>query len=84
MGYQHTKADHAVFTCTSNSALSIIALYINDITMASGNLESISQHKVSLKESYKMTDLGDLSWILGMHVTCDCNTMDHHIPAKTH
>ena len=61
MSYQHTKADHTVFTCTCNGTLSIIALYIDDITMASGDLESISQHKVSLKESYEMTDLGDLS-----------------------
>ena len=59
---------------TCNGALSIIALYVNDITMASGDPESISQDKASLRESYEMTDLGDLSWILGMHVTCNCDT----------
>ena len=74
MGYQRTKADHAVFTCTRNGALSIIALYVDDITMASGDLESISQDKVSLRESYEMTDLGDLSRILGMHVMRDRDT----------
>ena len=73
MGYQCTEADHAVFMCTRNSALSIIALYVDDSIMASGDLESISQDKASLRDSYEMTDLGDLSWILGMHVTRDRN-----------
>ena len=67
----NTKADHTVFTRMRNGTLSIIALYVDDSTMASGDLESISQDKASLRERYEMTDLGDLSWILGMHVTCD-------------
>jgi transposase InsO family protein len=71
MGYQRTEADHAVFTRTRNSALSIIALYVDDITMASKDMETIDQDKASLRESYEMTDLGDISWILGMHVTRD-------------
>jgi hypothetical protein len=45
------EADHAVFVRT-HGTLSIIALYIDDITMVS-------------------KDLGDISWILGMHVTHD-------------
>ena len=71
MGYQRTEADHAVFTRTRNSALSIIALYVDDITMASKDIETINQDKAALRESYEMTDLGNISWILGMHVTCD-------------
>jgi hypothetical protein len=71
MGYQHTEADHTVFTCTHNSALSILVLYVDDITMVSEDLETINQDKASLRESYEMTDLGDISWILGMHVTCN-------------
>jgi hypothetical protein len=71
MGYQHTEADHAVFTRTHNGALSIIALYVDDITMASKDIETINQDKAALRESYEMTDLSDISWILGMHVTRD-------------
>jgi hypothetical protein len=41
--------------------------------MVSKDLEGINKDKAALRESYKMTDLGDISWILGMHVTCDRN-----------
>jgi hypothetical protein len=73
MGYQHTEADHAVFVHT-HGTLSIIVLYVDDITMVSKDLKGINQDKAALRESYEMTDLGDISWILGMHVTCDRNT----------
>jgi hypothetical protein len=33
MGYTRTDADHTVFTRGAGSALSIIALYVDDITM---------------------------------------------------
>jgi reverse transcriptase-like protein len=54
-----------------DSEHSIIALYVDDITIASKNLKIISQDKEALKKHYKMTDLGEISWILGMHVMRD-------------
>lgn len=45
MGYTCTDADHAVFTRGAGSALSIIALYIDDITMVATTLASISCNK---------------------------------------
>jgi len=68
MGYQRTKANHAVFTCTSPS-MSIITLYIDDITMASKDLNTIKRDKEALKQRYEMMDLGELNWILGICVT---------------
>jgi Reverse transcriptase (RNA-dependent DNA polymerase) len=41
MGYQRTDTDHAVFVCNENNTPSIIALYIDDITMVSKDLEVI-------------------------------------------
>jgi hypothetical protein len=41
MGYQRTDADHAIFVCNENNTPSIIALYIDDITMVSKDLEVI-------------------------------------------
>ena len=39
--------------------------------MVSNSLEAINQDKEELKKHYKMTDLGEINWILGMHVTRD-------------
>ena len=55
-------------------AFSIIALYVNNITMVTSSLASINQDKEALKHCYKMTNLGELSWILGMHVSYNHDT----------
>ena len=73
MGYTRTDADHAVFTRGAGSTLSIIALYVDNITMVANNLETINCDKQVLMQAYEMTDLGELSWILSMHVVCDHN-----------
>src|SRR5712692_1784603 len=71
MGYHHTIANHAVFTCTIGGSPSIIALYINDITMVCRDLDCIQQDKATLQRWYQMTNLGEIAWILGMHITKD-------------
>src|SRR5258707_13938657 len=58
MGYQRTDADHAVFTRTDPS-MSIIALYVDNITMASKDLHTIKRDKDALKRMYDITDLGE-------------------------
>src|SRR6266702_5797983 len=74
MGYKRTEADHAVFTRVKGDTLSILALYVDDITMACKSIEVIKEDKEQLKKHYQMTDLGKIAWILGVHVTCDCCT----------
>jgi Reverse transcriptase (RNA-dependent DNA polymerase) len=71
MGYQHTKADYAVFIHAADTFPSILALYIDDITMMSKDIKGIEQDKKMLKACYEMTDLGEISWILGVRITCN-------------
>src|SRR5258707_8092663 len=73
MGYRHTEADHAVFT-RHDPLISIIILYMDDITMVSKDLERIESDKAALRERYDMTDLRELNWILGIHIVCDRHT----------
>jgi hypothetical protein len=71
MGYHHTEADHAVFIRTIDGIPSILALYVDNITMASKDIGSIERDKEELKRHYQMTDLGEISWILGICITRD-------------
>jgi hypothetical protein len=71
MGYVRTSADHAVFVRVRDGTLSIIILYVDDFIMGCKYLEIINQDKESLQKYYQMTDLGELTWILGIHVTRD-------------
>jgi reverse transcriptase-like protein len=47
MGYHCTTADHAVFTHTAGKLPSIIALYVDDITMVCKDLGTIQQDKAT-------------------------------------
>jgi Reverse transcriptase (RNA-dependent DNA polymerase) len=71
IGYQHTEVDHTVFTHSHHGTVSIITLYVDNITIASESLDEISSVKSMLRQHYEITDLGDIAWILGMHTTHD-------------
>ena len=72
MGYTHTKADHMVFVCLSpDPTPDIITLYIDNMGQISESLDCILQNKVELSKHYQMTDLGEMSWILGICVDRD-------------
>ena len=71
MGYERLESDHTVFICSREGLISTIALYVDDISVTGSDLETIEKDKDKLKEKYQMTDLGKISWILGMCVTHD-------------
>jgi len=73
MGYTRIKVDHTVFIWQCSDVLSIIALYVNDFKLVSPpDSDDVCKDKETIKRKYHMTDLGEISWILGIHVTRDC------------
>jgi hypothetical protein len=46
----------------------IITLYVDDLIVTCNSSDLLSKVKVALKENHKMTDLGELSWCLGIQV----------------
>ena len=71
IGYTRTEADHAVFVCYQDGIMSIIILYIDDFTLVCEDIKVILRDKEALKAAYNMTDLGELMYILGIHVKRD-------------
>jgi hypothetical protein len=61
MEYHHTTADHTILIHTAGKLLSIIALYIDDITMVYKDLGTIQWDKATLQKQYQMTDLGKIA-----------------------
>jgi hypothetical protein len=61
------NSDPCLFVRKEKSEFVIIALYDDDLVVTS-NSDLLSKVKVALKENYKMTDLGELSWCLGIQV----------------
>ena len=72
MGYTCTKADHTVFVCFKDSLVSIIVIYVDDFTMVCKDIKVIMHDKEALMKAYNMTDLGEIAYILGIHIKQDC------------
>ncbi|XP_028391792.1 uncharacterized protein LOC114516495 isoform X1 [Dendronephthya gigantea] len=53
----------------------IVIVWVDDIIIASSDSNSLQSVKKSLKERFKMTDLGILKWFLGTEFQCSENTI---------
>ena len=71
LSFQRAKADHGVFFKREDSHLMVMAVHVDDciITGDSGPLNN--SYKTQLGTRYKLTDLGPVSWVLGIKVMCD-------------
>ena len=70
IGFRPTKSDPCVYTHGSGVTLVILTLYIDDI-LITGKDATLVEQKKELKERFEMTDMGEVSRILGMEVTRD-------------
>jgi hypothetical protein len=71
LGYTCMEADHTVFVHKSSGFPDIITTYMDDMGLISESLERINHDKEALRRHYRMMDLGEMGWILGIRVTHD-------------
>jgi hypothetical protein len=62
------NSDPCLYVRKERSEFVIIALYVHDLFVTINSSDLLSKVKVALKENYKMTHLGELSWCLGIQV----------------
>ena len=71
VGFTPTQSDPCVYTHGSGDTLVILTLYVDDI-LITGKDESVVRHlKKALTDRFAMSDMGEVSLILGMTVTRD-------------
>jgi hypothetical protein len=74
LGFHVSDADPCVFTRMSKGdQLEIVSVYVDDLIIIAETLEDIRQIKQSLSQTFKMKDLGELHYCLGMNVHIDEN-----------
>ena len=56
---------------STDSALVIIVVHVDDCTIASSKRELIDDLKMRIKEFVEITDMGELHWLLGIKVKRD-------------
>jgi Reverse transcriptase (RNA-dependent DNA polymerase) len=72
LNLKRCHTDHGIFQLSKDGVLVIIAIYVDDLLILSNSGNAVNQVKSKLSKRFKMTDLGEARWILGMEVAQDC------------
>ena len=68
-GFVASQHDPALFVHTSPRGRTLILLYVDDMLITGDDLDYIAFVKARLREQFHMSDLGSLSYFLGIEVT---------------
>ncbi len=72
LGYQVSNADLGVFyRFSGQDKYTIIAVATDDLTIIAESLESVQLIKNQLNQHFELVDLGEIKWLLGVHITRD-------------
>jgi len=68
VGYTQSMNDHSLFINSSERSFTTILMYVDDIILAGNDKEEIDRIKQALTKTFKIKDLGDLRYFLGLDV----------------
>ncbi|CAI5723456.1 unnamed protein product [Peronospora farinosa] len=73
IGFQSSGADQCVYVKVNNGSFVYVCLYVDDMIIAAKTSREIQEVKKALKNSFKMKELGEVKFILGMEIDHDRN-----------
>jgi len=68
-GFTSLLSDVCIYTKTYQEMKIIMAIYVDDMIIAVNNIQFWNEFKYKLMNRFKMKDLGELKWILGIRIT---------------
>ena len=71
LGFTKSKSDTAVFYRHNGKGFAVIAIAVDDLTITAINDEIVCEIKATLKNIFKMKDLGKLHWLLNLQIEQD-------------
>ncbi len=83
MGFAQTTGDPCVYTSLQGEMF-IIAVYVDDILLASKSDERMTEVKKALAKQFDMKDMGELHHFLGVKITKDPETGDIWMGQETY
>ena len=72
-GLKGSAADPCIFSIINEDKIMILALFVDDMIMAYDNKKFATEVKNALSENFKMKEMGELKYILGMQISRDRN-----------
>ncbi|WVZ08647.1 hypothetical protein V8G54_021993 [Vigna mungo] len=67
-GFLQSASDHSLFTKHTNSNVTILVIYVDDIVLTGNDLTEITHITHLLDTTFKIKDLGNLKFFLGLEV----------------
>ena len=67
-GFKQSKSDYSLFTKKFNQSFIALLVYVDDILIASNDTHAVEELKVFLDQEFKLKDLGNLKFFLGLEV----------------
>lgn len=64
--FQQSQYDHSLFIKKGAEGITIVLVYVDDMLITGDSLKLIEDTKMSLQEAFKMKDLGELKYFLGI------------------
>jgi ribonuclease HI len=69
IGFRQSDADRCLYVCNKNLKVSYLLLYVDDFIIASNSREELVKIKEILMSKFRMRDIGELSYFLGISIT---------------
>lgn len=67
-GYTQSKADYSLFTRKVGASFTALLIYVDDILITGNDLTAIDALKSFLNKRFRIKDLGDLKFFLGIEI----------------
>ena len=71
IGFVHLKSGTRIYIYNHDGVIIIFTLYVDDLLVVGGDIQLIEKTWHKLMEKFKMTDIDDVSLVLGMQITRD-------------
>ena len=71
LGFKQSLADPCIFVKWENDELTIISVYVDDLIILADSKETLRSLKAALGNRFKMSDLGELTYCLGLEISRD-------------
>ena len=69
--FRQSAADPCIFVKSTGADITIVAVYVDDLVIVMNTKETMRMIKESLAKRFKMKDLGELHYCLGINVEFD-------------
>ena len=69
LGFCVTHADLGIFYKRMQGHILILVIHVNDCIFTGSSPELIAKYKKKFDVHYKLTNLGPISWLLGIKIT---------------